>query len=410
MAMRSTVAAAALGLASGTVFMKESFDKDWDSRWTVGSDWKPKDETGVWKHTAGEYPGEGFASDKGIQTSEDARFYSLTAPLSSNIVNDKKDLILSYTVKHEQNLDCGGAYIKLVNPGFDAKKFGGDTPYSIMFGPDVCGTTTRKTHVIFTYGGKNHLVKKNVKVETDRLSHRYTLTVRTNNTYEVDIDGVRAETGSLYEDFDMLPPATILDPSDKKPSTWVDEPEMDDPEDVKPAGYDDIPAKIADPEAKKPEDWDDAEDGEWETPQIDNPEYKGPFRAKKIKNPAYTGPWIQKKMDNPEFKNDTELFKVCNPCSHVGFELWQVKAGTIFDDIIITDDAAEADKFYADTFAKKQPAEKTAFDAAEAKKRAEEEAERKKAEAAAAAEAEKKKETKEDKEEDADEDEDDDEL
>lgn len=30
---------------------------------------------------------------------------------------------------------------------------------------------------------------------------------------------------------------------------------MDDPEDKKPDGWDDIPAQIADPEATKPEDW-----------------------------------------------------------------------------------------------------------------------------------------------------------
>ena len=70
-------------------------------------------QTGAWKHTAGEYPGAGFESDKGIQTSEDARFYSLTAPLSAEFNNKDKDLIISYTVKHEQNIDCGGAYIKV---------------------------------------------------------------------------------------------------------------------------------------------------------------------------------------------------------------------------------------------------------------------------------------------------------
>jgi hypothetical protein len=31
------------------------------------------------------------------------------------------------------------------------KDFGGDTPYSIMFGPDICGFGTRKTHVILPY-------------------------------------------------------------------------------------------------------------------------------------------------------------------------------------------------------------------------------------------------------------------
>ena len=37
--------------------------------------------------------------------------------------------------------------------------------------------------------------------------------------------------------------------------------EIDDPEDKKPDGYDDIPAQIPDPDATKPEDWDDEDDG-----------------------------------------------------------------------------------------------------------------------------------------------------
>ena len=28
--------------------------------------------------------------------------------------------------------------------------FSGDTPYSIMFGPDICGYSTKKVHVILT--------------------------------------------------------------------------------------------------------------------------------------------------------------------------------------------------------------------------------------------------------------------
>ncbi len=53
-----------------------------------------------------------------------------------------------------------------------------------------------------------------------------------------------------------------------------------DPEDAKPAGWDDIPATIPDKEAKKPEDWDDEEDGAWEPPMISNPEYKVGRRGK----------------------------------------------------------------------------------------------------------------------------------
>jgi calreticulin len=319
-----------------------------------------------------------IGADKGIQTSPDARFYSLTAPLSSEIKNEGKDLVVSYTVRHDQNIDCGGAYLKLTPPGFDAKKFGGDTPYSIMFGPDICGTSTRKTHVIFTYGGKNLLTKKNVRMESDRLSHRYTLIVRPDNTYEVQIDGTKAESGSLYDDWDFLLPKKIKDPNAKKPSDWVDE-----------------SAKLPDPNAKKPEDWDDEEDGEWTAPQIDNPEYKGVWTAKKIPNPAYKGPWVHPEIDNPEYKDDPKVHAVCNPCSHVGFELWQVKAGTIFDDIIVTDSLAEAEAFAKETFEAKKDGEKKTHDEKEETKRKKEEEERKKAEEASKAAADSKKEDEE---------------
>lgn len=66
---------------------------------------------------------------------------------------------------------------------------------------------------------------------------------------------------------------------------------MDDPEDKKPEGWDDIPAQILDPEAKKPEDWDEEEDGEWTAPMIDNPEYLGEWKPKRVTNPAYKGSW-----------------------------------------------------------------------------------------------------------------------
>ena len=36
----------------------------------------------------------------------------------------------------------------------------GDSPYNVMFGPDICGPGTKKVHVIFSHKGKNHLIKK----------------------------------------------------------------------------------------------------------------------------------------------------------------------------------------------------------------------------------------------------------
>lgn len=352
--------------------MKETFDDAaWDSRWTVGSEWKPADQMGEWKWVTPAYQEDG----KAIKTGEDARFYSLTAPLDAEVSNKGKDLVVSYTVKHEQNLDCGGAYIKLLPPGFDQKSFGGDTPYSIMFGPDVCGTSTRKTHAIFTYKGENLLTKKSIRCETDNLSHRYTFIVHPDNTYEVKIDGAKVEGGSLFEDWDFLPAKEIKDPEQSKPSDWVDDAKIPDPEAVKPDGWDDVPASIPDPDAEMPEDWDVEEDGEWEAPTIDNPEYKGEWSAPLIDNPDYVGVWVHPMVPNPEYEEDDSVHAVCNPCSHVGFELWQVKAGTVFDDIFVGDSEEELAAFEAETFEAKKDAEKAAYDeekAAEAAKREEE--------------------------------------
>lgn len=67
------------------------------------------------------------------------------------------------------------------------ESFGGDTPYSIMFGPDICGYSTRKVHVILTHKGKNHLIKKEIKAEADQLTHVYTLVIKPDNTYKVRV-------------------------------------------------------------------------------------------------------------------------------------------------------------------------------------------------------------------------------
>lgn len=39
----------------------------------------------------------------------------------------------------------------------------GESPYNIMFGPDICGPGTKKVHVIFNYKGQNLLIKKDVR-------------------------------------------------------------------------------------------------------------------------------------------------------------------------------------------------------------------------------------------------------
>ena len=327
---------------------------------------------GKFVNTAGKWYGD--ENDKGIQTSEDARFYGLSAPLTKPYTSSSdKPLVIQYSVKHEQNLDCGGAYIKLLPGGkkFDAVKFGGDTEYSVMFGPDVCGTSNRKTHVILHSNVKdeNLLIKKEVNTETDDLTHLYTLIIKPDNTFEVMIDQKSVREGKLEDEFDFLPAREIKDPEAKKPEDWVDQARIPDPEDKKPEGFDDIPKEIPDPDATKPDDWDEEDDGVWEPSLIPNPEYKGEWKPTMIDNPDYKGKWEHPMIPNPDFKEDPEMFMVCKKeCTHVGFELWQVTAGTIFDDILVTDSIEEAEAFAKETFFAKKDGEKEMYDKIQAEK------------------------------------------
>merc|ERR1712226_1382475 len=120
---------------------------------------------------------------------------------------------------------------------------------------------------------------------------------------------------------------------------------MDDAEDKKPDDWTDE-KRIVDPEASKPDDWDDEEDGEWEAPMKDNPDYKGDWSVKRISNPEYKGVWEAKKIANQEYADDDALYSYAD-FGFIGFDLWQGKGGTIFDNVIITDDVAEADTFVA---------------------------------------------------------------
>jgi len=370
-----------LACAYATVYFSDNLKGDWESRWVVSNWKKDSGEAGAWKVSAGKFHADDENKVVGLQTTQDARFYAISSKFPG-FSNKKSKLVVSYSVKHEQNIDCGGGYIKLLPAGLDQADFKGgasESKYNIMFGPDICGAT-KKTHFILNHGDKNHLVKKNIHCEGDEYSHTYTLVVNTDNTYEVLIDGDKKESGSIEEDFPILPDKQIKDPSQSKPSDWVDERMIDDPNDKKPEGYDDIPAEIIDPAAKKPEDWDDELDGEWEAPKISNPEFKGPWSAKKIENPAYKGEWVHPLIDNPEYKPDPTLYSY-DSFGIVGLDLWQVKSGSIFSNFIIADSLDEV-KPAIEVVNKAREAEKKLKDAKdeEDRKKREEEEKAKKAE------------------------------
>merc|ERR1712084_102965 len=208
-------------LGSGKVFFSETFDDAWESRW-VKSQWKDSEGTqGKWALAAGKWFND-EKEDKGIQTAEDSRFFGISASFDS-FSNDGKELIVQYQAKYEKDVECGGGYLKIGPKLDDLTTFGDPTPYNIMFGPDKCGYTKR-THLIFTYKGKNVLKKSDLAYKQDNfgISHLYRLTVNSDNTVKVEVDQTELYSGNMEDDWELLKPKIIADPEDKKPGDWVD--------------------------------------------------------------------------------------------------------------------------------------------------------------------------------------------
>jgi len=342
----------------------EEFGSGWDERWVQS---KSRDDYGKFTHEAGKYYSD-KEKDAGIKTSEDAKFYAISTSFPE-FSNKDKDLVVQFTVKHEQNIDCGGGYLKLFPSGVDLTKFSGDTEYNIMFGPDICGPPTKKIHFIHRYNGENHLWNKTPTAQTDERVHLYQFVLKPDTSYTVSVDGKQVESGKMEEDWKLLPPKMIDDPAQSKPADWVDVKKIADPNDKKPEDWDNEPAQIADPDASKPDDWDVELDGEWEAPMIDNPKYKGEWKAKMIDNPAYKGEWKHPQIENPDYKPDPEMYAY-KSFGGVGIDIWQVKSGSIFDNIWIGTDVAEANKWVEDVFKPMQEGEKKMQD--EEKKKADE--------------------------------------
>jgi len=362
--------AAMAATASGEIFFQEDFSNGLEN-W-VQSSWKS--DAGKFGISAGDWHTDAEA-DQGMETTEDLKFYGASAKLDKSFSSKGKDLVVQFSVanKKKESSFCAGGYIKLLPGDLDQEKFGGDSPYHIMFGPDMCGYDVSRIHAIFNFEGENLLKDEDIKLDygdKNEFTHLYTLHVKPDNTYTVYFDLEEKSSGSLHENWGF-PKKQIDDPTDTKPSDWVDEKMMVDPEDVKPEGYDDIPEKIADPDATKPDDWDDEDDGEWEAPEIDNPEFKGEWKPKMIENPAYKGVWKPKQIDNEKFVENVGFYE---DIGAVGFELWVVNGGSIFDNIIVTDSLEEAKAYAEKTFSVTKAGEEAAKKAFDDAKKAEEEA------------------------------------
>lgn len=348
---------------------------------------------------------QGIVGDQGLMLTGESKRYGISAPFESHTVPGK-ELVFQYELKYTNPVDCAGTYLKFLEGSPDLENMEEKTGYTVMFGPDKCGNTN-KVHFILRFKNakngeyKEHHLKTPPTIKNDKLAHLYTAVLRPDNTFEIFIDQVSVKSGSLTSDDDwdipFTPPKEIDDPSEHKPSDWVDTEEIPDPEAKKPDDWDEDAAKeiedmdqnkpeawdeaaeekIPDPSATMPDDWAEEDDGPWEAPLIENPacktgcgtwtrpmkanpEFKGKWSAPMIKHPDYKGEWAAKRIENPAYYVVEKPVMDLLPIGAVALEIWVHKPkGILFDNILVVDDYAKAQQFAADTWKVRADAEKS---------------------------------------------------
>lgn len=100
--------------------------------------------------------------------------------------------------------------------------------------------------------------------------------------------------------------------------------------------------------------------GEWKAPTVENPAYKGKWYAPMVDNPAYKGEWAPAQIPNPAFFEDADPAASLLPIGAVGFELWTMDEGVMFDNVLITRSEEVAADFAAKTWGVRHAAEAAA--------------------------------------------------
>lgn len=72
------------------------------------------------------------------------RFYTTSAKFDKEFSNKDKTLVVQYSVKNEQKIECGGAYVKLYPGEVDQAHLGEGQAYKYVISNDV-HSTARQT-------------------------------------------------------------------------------------------------------------------------------------------------------------------------------------------------------------------------------------------------------------------------
>eukprot|EP00188_Purpureofilum_apyrenoidigerum_P002001 Plantae.Rhodophyta-Purpureofilum_apyrenoidigerum.ctg21751.p1 GENE.Plantae.Rhodophyta-Purpureofilum_apyrenoidigerum.ctg21751~~Plantae.Rhodophyta-Purpureofilum_apyrenoidigerum.ctg21751.p1 ORF type:complete len:521 (-),score=136.99 Plantae.Rhodophyta-Purpureofilum_apyrenoidigerum.ctg21751:432-1844(-) len=374
-------------MPAGTDLLETFQGKLKDLGWTMSEKDKYEGEFKISSGSRTYIPG-----DTGLYVPEKAMHYAMSKQVDVSDLSNR-DFVVQYQVKYDEYPSCGGSYLKLVKAPFSKlDEWDDKIPYSIMFGPDKCGSTSR-VHFIMQLKNQNsgelveHHLTNPPTPSADKDVHLYTLAIFKNQSFALLVDNEVERVGSMLSDFEppIQPEEEINDPNDVKPESWVDEAQIPDPSAKKPDDWDedapmkivdpdakmpegwleDEPLRIKDPEAEKPDGWNDEEDGEWNAPLVENPKCSvgcGTWKPPKIDNPKYKGKWAAPMIDNPDYKGEWAPRKIPNPnfykvdkvniepISAVGVEIWTMDKGYLFDNILIGDNLEAAREFARNTF------------------------------------------------------------
>lgn len=395
---------------SGDVYFEETFTSEnaFLKRWIVSSATRSGGGVydGEWELLSPEWDGA-IEGENGLVMKDEAKHYAISTHLDRPFVFKGKDgFVVQYEVTFPYGLTCGGGYVKLLLDTVNLTNFNDQSPYSIMFGPDKCGVSS-KVHMIIRFKNPvtGEVEEKHSKQSTesmdffdDKRTHLFTLSIKSDGMYHIIVDQRPFLKGNLLEDLTppIIPSEEIDDPDDVMPEDWDEREKIPDPDAVKPDDWDeDAPQKIPDPDAEKPEgwlddgpeyipdpeaeipeEWDEEEDGEWEAPSIANPacedvgcgewkppmimnpKYKGKWRPPLIDNPNYMGIWKPRRIRNKAYFEDDHPFDSLLTIGAIGFELWTMANDVTFDNIIICSELVVANNYARDGWALKFESER----------------------------------------------------
>lgn len=384
-------------LSKSSFFDQLDYESLEESGWVVTrsdrSDGTPYE--GVWSLEESKiYPG--YQGDKGLVMKTEAAFYGISKKLPSVFNKANQDLVFQYEVKFQETISCCGAYVKLLSSNLNPANFSDDSPYEVLFGPDICGSQNSVYFIIRKDVG-GEVIESKLRTppmaKNNQLTNLYTLVIRKNNDVEIRINGQVAKAGNILNTANfMVPPLSvpelIPDESAVQPEDWDDRRYIFDSTAQKPEDWDETfglawipnpdvakPPKwnddeneseyVKNPDAIKPAEWDEEEDGEWNAPMIRNPKciygcgkweapkivnknYKGQWNPPAIENPNYQGEWKPPLVKNPEFA--AELSELINPIDAIGVEVWSMNSGIMFNNFYFGSSIEEAELLGNSTF------------------------------------------------------------